>query len=161
MSSIETIGNNTDKMVTLISKDGISYSVDINTVIHSLTIKNILDDLGYEGDVPIPIPTVNGDVLKKVLIFCDYIQHNPEDTQHLEQWTEDRTFIISLRQWFSDFISVDQKNLFEIILAANFLDIQLLLNLGTKYVASLIRNNTPDELKTLFAENTASDAGPA
>jgi hypothetical protein len=161
MSNIETIGNNTDKMIILTSNDNISYSSDIKTVYQCITIKNMLEDLGDEGDFPIPIPNVKGNILKKVLIFCDYIKNNSEDSQLLEEWTADRTFTIQLSHWFSDFIMVEQSILFEIILAANFLDIPLLLNLGTKYVASLIRNKTPEELRTLFSDQSALSVSAA
>jgi hypothetical protein len=167
MSNIETIGNNTNKMMTLVSKDGTIFYIDIETVKQSITIKDMLDSLGDEDDAPIPIPNVEGSTMKKVLTFCDYVRNNAEATQNLENWNNDRTYTVPLPQWFSDFITVEQSIVFEIILAANFLDIQLLLNLGCKYVASLIRNKTPEELRSLFADPAgpavpaASDAGPA
>jgi hypothetical protein len=159
MSNIETIGNNTDKMMTLMSSDGISFSISIDTVNQSITIKHMLECL--DNDDPIPIPNVNGDILKKVFTFCDYVHYNSEDVRLLEEWTNDRTFTVPLPQWFSNFITVEQTMLFDIVNAANFLDIQLLLNLGTKYIASLIRNKTPEELKVLFSAPSTTGAGPA
>lgn len=167
MSNIETIGNNTETMIILMSNDGGCYSVDINTVKQCNTINNMLESLGDESDEPIPLPTIKGTTLKKVMTFCDYVRTNAEDAQNLEHWTNDRTFVVQLSQWFSDYINVEQVELFDIILAANFLDIPLLLHLGTKHVASIIRNKTPDELRVLFGEPmapavpVASGAGPA
>jgi hypothetical protein len=154
MSTTEIIGNNTGKMLTLTSNDNFNFSIDIDTAKHSTTIKNMLEDLGNEDDSPIPLSNINGYILRKVLIFCDYIQNNSEEYEALKKWTDDRAFTIPLSQWFSDYINVEQAELSNIILAANFLDIQSLLLLGSKQVASFIRTKTPEEIKVLFSTNS-------
>ncbi len=164
MSNIKTIGNITGNMLTLISKEGQGFSIDINSSKLCMTVTDMLDNLGIESDEPIDTRSVDSATLEKVLIFCDYIQNNPDKAEELTKWTDDRTFTIPLDEWFVNYITVDQKTVYDVIMAANFLNIQSLLQLGAKYIASLIRNKSPEELKTLFANPTeaaASGAGPA
>ena len=52
--------------------------------------------------------------------------------------------------WDKTFCDVDLKSLFEVILAANFLDFKPLLNLTCKAVGELIKGKTPEEIKKVF-----------
>ena len=49
-----------------------------------------------------------------------------------------------------DFCKVDQTTLFELILAANFLDIPPLLDLTCKTVANMIKGRTTEEIRNAF-----------
>ncbi|KAJ2086303.1 E3 ubiquitin ligase complex SCF subunit scon-3 [Coemansia sp. S142-1] len=55
-------------------------------------------------------------------------------------------------------MKVDQELLFEILLAANYMDIKPLLELGCKTVANMIRNKTAQEIRTMF--NIVDDFSP-
>lgn len=73
-------------------------------------------------DNPIPLPNVTGKILEKVVAYCKYHTEHPtavsEDKKD-EKRTDD---IIG---WDLDFCKVDQATLFELILAANYLDIKV------------------------------------
>ena len=56
-------------------------------------------------------------------------------------------------EWYADFIDVEQDFLFELINAANYMDIQPLLNLSCAKVASSIKNKTPEEIRKIFNIN--------
>lgn len=63
----------------------------------------------------------------------------------------------AVQEWYADFISkgpdgttMNHDDLLEIILAANYLDIKPLLYLGCAYVASLVKDKTHEEIKTIF-----------
>ena len=101
-------------------------------------------DVG-ESDQPIPLPNVSSSVLKKarrffchtrffpdddsqVLEYCEHHKGEPlpqPDADQSQDETRKRTTDIS--EWDQKFITVDQEMLFEIILAANYLDIKPLL----------------------------------
>ena len=110
-----------------------------------------------EQDQEIPLPNVSSDVLEKaschvsvapghtvsqaprqfswydtyiplllqVLEYCEYYRGEPLHDQTDQDDTRNRTTHIS--GWDQKFITVDQEMLFEIILAANFLDIKPLM----------------------------------
>lgn len=62
--------------------------------------------------------------------------------------TEKRTDDIS--SWDADFLKVDQGTLFELILAANYLDIKGLLDVTCKTVANMIKGKAPEEIRKTF-----------
>jgi S-phase kinase-associated protein 1 len=61
-------------------------------------------------------------------------------------------------KWDADFIDLDHNTLFEVVLAANYMDIQPLLNLGCAKVASLLKDKTPEEIRKTF--NIRNDFTP-
>jgi len=60
--------------------------------------------------------------------------------------------------WDKEFCDVDQPTLFELILAANYLDIKPLLDLTCKTVANMIKGKTPEEIRKTF--NIKNDFTP-
>ena len=63
-----------------------------------------------------------------------------------------------VQQWYADFVSVEQVMLFELILAANYMDIKPLLDLSCATVASMIKGKTPQEIRETF--NITNDFSP-
>merc|ERR1719398_678473 len=61
-------------------------------------------------------------------------------------------------KWDADFVDIKQELLFELILAANYMDIKPLLDLTCAKVASMIKGRTPDEIRKIF--NISSDFTP-
>ena len=64
-----------------------------------------------------------------------------------------------ISSWDMDFLKVDQVTLFELILAANYLDIKGLLDVGCKTVANMIKGKSPEEIRKTF--NIKNDFTPA
>jgi hypothetical protein len=62
-----------------------------------------------------------------VLEYCDHHQTDPLPTGDEPSADESRKRTTDISEWDKDFIAVDQEMLFEIILAANYLDIKPLL----------------------------------
>ena len=60
--------------------------------------------------------------------------------------------------WYAEFVNLDQEILFELILAANYLDIKPLLELACAKVASLIKNRSIPEIRKFF--NIENDFTP-
>ncbi|OBZ69090.1 Suppressor of kinetochore protein 1 [Grifola frondosa] len=137
-------------MVLLVTSDNEQFTVDKEVAERSVLIKNMLEDVG-ESDQPIPLPNVSSSVLKKVLEYCEHHRGEPlpaADAEQSQDETRKRTTDIS--EWDQKFITVDQEMLFEIILAANYLDIKPLLDVGCKTVANMIKGKTPEEIRKLF-----------
>ncbi|KAG7516236.1 S-phase kinase-associated protein 1 [Solea senegalensis] len=113
--------------IKLQSSDGEIFEVDVEIAKQSVTIKTMLEDLGMDDegdDDPVPLPNVNAAILKK------------------------RTDDIPV--WDQEFLKVDQGTLFELILAANYLDIKGLLDVTCKTVANMIKGKTPEEIRKTF-----------
>lgn len=61
-------------------------------------------------------------------------------------------------EWDIDFVSIDKEILFELILAANYMDIRPLLDLCCAKVASMIRGKTVEQIRSEF--NIVNDFTP-
>jgi len=135
------------QMVTLESGDGELVQMPISHAIMSGTIDNMLSDIDDEEDSPIPIPNVSGKILRKIPDFCKNNSDVPReltDEQKLEMRTK------PLEGWNLEFVNVPLAILFEMILAANFLDIPPMLDVCCKAVAEMIKGKTPQEIKKIF-----------
>ena len=136
--------------IKLQSSDGETFDVDVDIAKQSVTIKTMLEDLGIdeEGDEDsIPLPNVNAVILRKVIQWCTYHKDDPappEDDENKERRTDD------IPSWDQEFLRVDQGTLFELILAANYLDIKGLLDVCCKQVANMIKGKTPEEIRKTF-----------
>merc|ERR1712025_630076 len=122
---------NTMPNIKLQSSDGEIFEVDVEIAKQSVTIKTMLEDLGMDEDEEeaVPLPDVNAAILKKVIHWCTYHKDEPpppEDDENKEKRTDD------ISSWDAEFLKVDQGTLFELILAANYLDIKGLLDVTAK-----------------------------
>jgi len=137
------------------SSDGVEKTVARDVAERSILIKNMLEDC-VEIDQAIPIPNVNGSVLTKVIEWCEHHKNDPAPTADDE--TDSRKKSTDIEEWDQKFMQVDQEMLFEIILAANYLDIKPLLDVGCKTVANMIKGKSPEEIRKTF--NIQNDFTP-
>jgi len=149
----------TGKKVKLQSSDGEVFDVETDIIKLSNTIKTMLEDLGVEDEESetemIPLPNVNAAILKKVIGWCQYHKDDPpplEEDDNKEKRTDD------ISSWDAEFLKVDQGTLFELILAANYMDIKGLLDVTCKTVANMIKGKTPEEIRRTF--NIKNDFTP-
>jgi S-phase kinase-associated protein 1 len=141
------------------SNEGEVFAVETEIAKKSGTIRNMLEDLGMEEDADneeaVPLPNVSTNILKKVIQWSTH--HKDEPTPVDDENTQKRTDDIS--SWDLDFLKVDQGTLFELILAANYLDIKGLLDVTCKTVANMIKGKSPEEIRKTF--NIKNDFSPA
>ncbi|KAH0456650.1 hypothetical protein IEQ34_014557 [Dendrobium chrysotoxum] len=143
------------KKVTLKSSDGEEFLVDETVAMESQTIRHMIED-GC-ADSGIPLPNVNSKILSKVIEYCK---------KHVESAAkaaaagggDEKTGEEDLKGWDSDFVKVDQATLFDLILAANYLNIKGLLDLTCQTVADMIKGKTPEEIRKNF--NIKNDFTP-
>ena len=149
---------NLDKMIKLQPFDDLNEirEVSVKSAMMSDTIKNMLNDLGDDAsNVPIVLPNINSKILGKIIEYCNYHVNN-DNTKLVKDSTEKGKDEIT--PWDVDFCKIDQKDLFELILAANYLDIKPLLDLTCKTVANMIKGKTPEEIRITF--NIKNDFTP-
>ena len=147
----------TQPKLTLESSDNEILEVDKDVAERSILIKNMVSDLGEETlNEAIPIPNVNYSVLKKVVEWCIHHRNDPAPTN--EDDSDSRKKTTDIDEWDQKFMQVDQEMLFEIILAANYLDIKQLLDVGCKTVANMIKGKSPEEIRKTF--NIQNDFTP-
>jgi len=119
-------------------------------------VKSMMEDDG-ECMTEIPLPNVKGIVLKKLIEFCTH--HTKQEAMfEIEKPLKSQNMADVVQQWYANYINIEQVVLFELILAANYMDIKPLLDLTCATVASMIKGKTPEEIRTAF--NIINDFSP-
>jgi len=136
--------------VTLKSSDEESFEVLEEVANMSETIRNMIEDTGAEA--PIPLPNVTGKVLSKVIEYCE-AKVQSKKANGVPAKTEEEN-----KAWESEFVKLDQGTLFQLILAANYLNIKELLDLTCYTVANMIKGKSPEEIRKAF--NIKNDFTP-
>ncbi|KAH8073358.1 hypothetical protein JL720_10949 [Aureococcus anophagefferens] len=104
----------------------------------------------------IPLPNVKSHVLAKVIEFCR--RYAEEPMSEIEKPLKSANMHEVVQEWYANYVDVDQELLFELILAANYMDIKPLLDLTCATVASMIKGKTPEEIRKTF--NIVNDFTP-
>lgn len=114
------------------------------------------DDDDEQETKEIPLPNVKAQVLRKVIEFCEH--HLEEPMTEIEKPLKSQNMADVVQQWYATFVDLEQVLLFELILAANYMDIKPLLDLTCATVASMIKGKTPEEIRATF--NITNDFSP-
>ncbi|KAF7019605.1 hypothetical protein CFC21_032765 [Triticum aestivum] len=141
------------KMITLKSSDGEEFQVEEAVAMESQTIRHMIED--DCADNGIPLPNVDSKILSKVIEYCK--KHVQADASSSTS-TAAAAPAEDLKSFDADFVKVDQATLFDLILAANYLNIKGLLDLTCQTVADMIKGKTPEEIRKTF--NIKNDFTP-
>ncbi|CCH62473.1 hypothetical protein TBLA_0H01860 [Henningerozyma blattae CBS 6284] len=161
------------QQVVLVSGEGEQFSVDRAIAERSILLKNYLNDMhdhaasdsdsdsdsesNHESStetITMPVPNVRSSVLGKIV---EWAEHHRGSTFPDED-DDDSRKSAPVDAWDREFLKVDQEMLYEIILAANYLNIKPLLDAGCKVVAEMIRGRSPEEIRRTF--NIVNDFTP-
>uniref|UniRef100_A0A0N4ZYE5 Skp1-related protein n=1 Tax=Parastrongyloides trichosuri TaxID=131310 RepID=A0A0N4ZYE5_PARTI len=142
------------KKVPVKSSDGETFELEYDIIKQSGTLHTMLTDLGVDFTSeetlvidPIELQNLNANIIKRIIQWCNYHKDDPpshDDSDQHEKRTDD------IPSWDVEFLKVDQGTLFELILAANYLDIKGLLDVTCKTVANMIKGKSPDEIRRTF-----------
>jgi S-phase kinase-associated protein 1 len=137
-------------------------------------VKQMLDEdqLEDEEAQEMPLLNIKSTILAKVIEYCQYYLHNPMNEIEkvrfplyltclfllLHQPLKSVSMSEVVQEWYANYISVDRETLFELTLAANYMDVKPLLDLCCATTASLIKGKTPEEIRRQF--NIVNDFSP-
>ncbi|KAL5215085.1 hypothetical protein ABZP36_004237 [Zizania latifolia] len=137
-------GSDGGKMIVLISNDGRRFELPEAAAKLSQIVSYMIED-GCASPA-IPLPNVDGDTLAKVVEYCTMHAAVLSDTAS-ERTSKER----ELEAFDTKFIDVgDVTTLFELIMAANYLNVKGLLDLACRRTADLFKNKTPEEIRQTF-----------
>ena len=105
----------------------------------------------------IAIQKVKAPILAKIVEYLNYHKGKkpaeiakPIRSIKMERIVED--------PWDAKYIDpMKKKMIFQVILGANYMDIPSLLHLGCAKIATLIKGKSPEEIKSILAEDTDKD----
>ncbi|KAK9126356.1 hypothetical protein Scep_015202 [Stephania cephalantha] len=138
------------KKITLLSSDKEQFIVDEAVAIQSQTIKHLIEDTVPDED-GIPLPVVHSRILAKVMEYLiKHANYKPDNDAAAKE---------EFKNWDVKFLGkLDNKTLFDLILAANYLDIKGLLDLTCQAVADWMKGMSVEEVRELF--NIENDFTP-
>ena len=122
----------------------------------AVTIKAMIDD-SFDPEDFIPLPDITKLTFEKVL---EYLKHVEEGnaTPDIEKPLRSNDMKDVTTEFYANYIDLDDDTVQDIILAANYLDIKDLLNLGCAKMGSVIRGLTIPEFRKRF--NIVNDFTP-
>lgn len=127
----------TSLLLLQISQEGESFPTPISVAALSELVKTTVDEDDDAETQDVPIPNVKAAVLTKVLEYCTHYQ--------TEKMTDIQTPLKSskledlVQPWYANYVDVEQTLLFELVTAANFMDIKPLLDLTCLAVSIYIK----------------------
>merc|ERR1711963_466216 len=96
------------------SSDGVIITVNAATVKQMVTIQTMIDHEDENSDEVTPVPTVKAEVLEKIIQWTDYHKIDPEKKSKIA--------------WCLKYFDEDLSKMFEIIIAADYLEVKSLLS---------------------------------
>lgn len=119
----------------------------------------IREAIGDEEDIEddFPIPKVDSDTLKLVVEYCTKYTETPMDVIDTPLKGETIEEIVT-PQWYATWCkAMDRQTVFNLVAAANYLDIKPLLDLTCLGVAVEIKGKSVEELREIFHIQQPSD----
>ena len=128
-------------VTVLQSQDGEEFSLPVDVAKQSGLIRSMLEDQDGEPDQDqdqdvIPLPNVKRAVLAEIIEFCRH-RHAAGPMEEIEKPLKSANMRELVSEWDASFVDkLDQKMLFELVMAAIYMDIQSLLDLAGAKIAS-------------------------
>ncbi|XP_065866529.1 SKP1-like protein 4 [Euphorbia lathyris] len=132
--------SSTKKVITLKSSDNKIFKVEESVALLSKIIKQAIELDDHCADSPILLSNITGPVLDMVIRYCTEQLKNPEE--HTDNKTNHANFVKEVTQ--------DQNMLFDLILAADYLEINSLLDLLCKAVADMMKGKSVEQIREIF-----------
>ncbi|XP_020972581.1 SKP1-like protein 11 isoform X3 [Arachis ipaensis] len=128
------------KKIMLCSSEKEIFSVEEQVMVqHSVIINNMIEDGSYNHEESkIPLDCVDSKTLKKVIDYCTHHTHHQNDNQE------------DLEAWDAQFLNVDSNGLYDLLMAANYLEIRDLLDLIYRSIKNMIKGKKIDEIRRIF-----------
>ncbi|EFO91361.1 hypothetical protein CRE_11952 [Caenorhabditis remanei] len=155
----------------IISSDNHVFTISEHAVKLSKTLWDLITNLGLTAenalDNPIPVENVNGKNMERIVQFCERHKYDEEEQAYTNFIRE---FVVP--EWDRQLLSIDNEELFQLILATNYLDIPKLMDYCCRVIGDMAKEKTPEELRIIYGiptdaeddalERSASDSpGPS
>ncbi|CAN6199876.1 unnamed protein product [Urochloa humidicola] len=146
------------KVITVVSSEGKPFKVSEEAARLSSVLADMVDN-GCAGG-SIPLPNVTAKALSTVIKYCD--KHaaaaaaaaKPDSDDGAEEGSSSSGTAASdttLAEWDRKLVDkLTMDSLFDLLLAANFLDIKGLLGVVSQKVADTIQSKSPAQVRTIF-----------
>ncbi|CAI2342461.1 unnamed protein product [Caenorhabditis sp. 36 PRJEB53466] len=142
--------------IIVLSSDGKEFPMDLQMISQSDTLQKLVTSFEYDQPTtkrePIPANNVNSEMMAKV---CEWMNHYKNVPPYVESVDKNHIPNLLLGTFQRNFFAIPNSELFELINAANYLNMPRLLDCSCKKVATMISGKTAEQLRATF--NIKSD----
>lgn len=141
-TSLDDMG---EQYITLVSLDKTTHDILQEYTMISELVSTMLDTDKNETTFNV---SVDSKTLRRIIEFMAYYNKDPMKTIKRPLPTEDPAVLFG--PWYAEFINTDIEDIIAITIAANYMAIKPLLELGCAKIASLIKGKNPEEIKEIM-----------
>ena len=136
------------RTLTCISSDNEKFTIDEKSAQKSGLLKGVFEDY-KENMEDTQIGDISGSILKKVF---EYLEHYKEsEPKEIPRPLPSASMSEVCSEWDAKFIGeLELDTVFDVINAANYLDIKSLLDLSCAKIASEMKGKTAEEIRAKF-----------
>lgn len=139
-------------MIKLETCDKQVFLVEEKIAAMSKTISTLLTFVS--DDSPIPLPNVSSSILKLVLEWAQHHKDDPKPPDLKNEFVidheEKRDPSFAIPEWDANFLKLNSHALYDLVMAANYLDITALYDVTCHTVAQTLTGRTPEDIRKLF-----------
>ena len=134
--------------LVLVSSDNQKIEIDTDSAQKSVLLKGLISDYNAQQE-PIQLPDIKYDILKKVVEYLTY--YKDKEPAQIPKPLPSANLIEFTNEWDVNFInSIELDGIFDLINAANYMDINSLLDLACAKIASLMKGKSAQEIRAMF-----------
>ncbi|GMR60030.1 hypothetical protein PMAYCL1PPCAC_30225 [Pristionchus mayeri] len=143
-------------LVRLVSSDQQEFTVEPKVAKMSKTVAALMEVMNMDEEAneeifennSIPLPNLTAEVLKRVIEWCEYHKNDSakkeeNDSAKNRRWTGEVHYGYPMDE-------KNQKPIFDLLVAANYLDIKGLMDNVAKTIANIIKGKAPQEIRDYF-----------
>ncbi|PWA42961.1 Skp1 domain-containing protein [Artemisia annua] len=140
--------SSSSKKIVLKSADNETFEIDEIVALESQAIKNMIED--ECADNVIPLGNIDSKTLSKIIEYCKKHAESPKKDDNADI---DEKAVEDLKSFDAEFAKVDMPLIQDILMAANFLNIDNLIGLMCRTIADRIKGKTPEEIRKILNIN--------
>jgi len=138
--------------IKMTSKDGKVITADAEVLKLGKFFADMLDKENDDEEdsetIEIKLETIDGEILEKVVAFCKHYKEEPMKEFEKPLKSSDAKDLV--QAWYAEFLKVENETLYAMIAAANFLNVQPMLDLTCASIAMMIRGKSGDDIRATF-----------
>ena len=141
-----------NSFIKLITSDLKCLNLEIKAMNNSEFLKNLCQDF---PNAEINLSQINYKTLVKIVEFLEHYKN--KQPKKIQRPLPKKDFKECVDEWDYNFINIDTEEIFELMIGANYLHIQALLDLTSAKIASMIRGKSPEEIRRILGMKKDND----
>jgi S-phase kinase-associated protein 1 len=135
-----------ESILKIIPGRGPMFLVEESVICKSKLIMRYVEDSGTDQEID--LPGIKPDIFEKVLEFCRH--YKGITPQEIPKPLNSPVLSENVPNWDANFVELEQDVLFDLILAAHYLEIKSLVDLTCAKVASVLKGKSGGQIREMF-----------